>query len=121
MKSDYENRIKSAENERNATENSLYIEIQKNTETVEMKTHLQKQNQILVKRVEDLNKKNLKLKLQLQQMTPNKNANFENEHIKIQCDRISSLINILMAETTSVNKRIDQTRKLTSLFDQFVY
>eukprot|EP00943_MAST-04B_sp_MAST-4B-sp1_P001652 g1652.t1 len=115
MKSDYEHRIKSAENERNATENGLYVEIQKNAETVEMKAHLQKQNQILVKRVEDLNDINLKLKLQLQQLSINTSMNVENDNVKIQCDRISSLINILMAETTSINKRIDQTRKLTQV------
>ena len=115
MKEDYENRINSVENEKTLAESSLYEELKKNTETIQMKTHLQSVNQNLMKRVEELNMLNLDLKLKLEQATSDTNLKRENENIKIQCDRMLCNMKVLFAETTSVNKRIDNTFKLTQV------
>ena len=115
MKEKYENLESAFENEKALMEQDLFDELKKNNEITEAKTHLQHAKQLLEKRTEKLYEENLKLKLELETLQSDNKIRRHGNEVTTKFENLSNLMNILMEETASINRRISQTTELTQV------
>ena len=60
-------------------------------------------------------KKNLKLKLELEALQSENNIQRHGNEVTTKFENLSNLMNILMEETASINRRISQTTELSQV------
>ena len=115
MKEAYETLQSTFENEKALMEQSLFDELKRSNEINEAKAHLQHANQLLEKRTEKLYEEKLKLKLELEALRSGNQIQSHGNKVSTKFENLSNLMNILMEETASINRRIGQTTELSQV------